>query len=57
MLRGTLFALQLLDRCESISATPLTVCNLCKPTLPAYPPAEDRYHWRVMSHLGTRFPT
>lgn len=27
----------LLDRCESISATPLTVCNLCKPTLPAYP--------------------
>ncbi|CAM8553180.1 MULTISPECIES: type VI secretion system baseplate subunit TssF [Klebsiella] len=45
----------LLDRCESISATPLTVRNLCKPTLPAYPPAEDRYHWRVMSHLGTRF--
>ncbi|MFA1647463.1 MAG: type VI secretion system baseplate subunit TssF, partial [Enterobacteriaceae bacterium] len=28
---------------------------LCKPTLPAYPPAEDRFHWRVMSHLGTRF--
>lgn len=27
----------LLDRCESISATPLTVRNLCKPTLPAYP--------------------
>lgn len=45
----------LLDRCESISATPLTVRNLCKPTLPVYPPAEDRYHWRVMSHLGTRF--
>ena len=45
----------LLDRCESISATPLTVRNLCRPTLPAYPPAEDRYHWRVMSHLGTRF--
>lgn len=45
----------LLDRCEPISATPLTVRNLCKPTLPVYPPAEDRYHWRVMSHLGTRF--
>ncbi|HCM5368874.1 TPA: type VI secretion system baseplate subunit TssF [Klebsiella variicola subsp. variicola] len=45
----------LLDRCESISATPLTVRNLCKPTLPVYPPTEDRYHWRVMSHLGTRF--
>ncbi len=27
----------LLDRCESISATPLTVRNLCKPTLPAIP--------------------
>ena len=45
----------LLDRCEPISATPFTVRNLCKPTLPVYPPAEDRYHWRVMSHLGTRF--
>lgn len=45
----------LLDRCEPVSETPLTVRNLCKPTLPAYPPAEDRFHWRVMSHLGTRF--
>ncbi|EFC54668.1 type VI secretion system baseplate subunit TssF [Enterobacter cancerogenus] len=45
----------LLDRCEQVSETPLTVRNLCKPTLPAYPPAEDRFHWRVMSHLGTRF--
>ncbi|WP_286808061.1 type VI secretion system baseplate subunit TssF [Leclercia sp. UBA2479] len=45
----------LLDRCEQVSETPLIVRNLCKPTLPAYPPAEDRFHWRVMSHLGTRF--
>lgn len=45
----------LLDHCEQVSGTPLTVRNLCKPTLPAYPPAEDRFHWRVMSHLGTRF--
>ncbi|WP_422732277.1 type VI secretion system baseplate subunit TssF [Leclercia pneumoniae] len=45
----------LLDRSEQVSETPLTVRNLCKPTLPAYPPAEDRFHWRVMSHLGTRF--
>ncbi|WP_313051652.1 type VI secretion system baseplate subunit TssF [Atlantibacter hermannii] len=45
----------LLDRCEQVSETPFTVRNLCKPTLPAYPPSEDRFHWRVMSHLGTRF--
>ena len=45
----------LLDRCEQVTENPLTVRNLCKPTLPAYPPAEDRFHWRVMSHLGTRF--
>lgn len=45
----------LLDRCEQFSGTPLTVRNLCKPTLPVYPPVEDRFHWRVMSHLGTRF--
>ncbi|EET8726172.1 type VI secretion system baseplate subunit TssF, partial [Escherichia coli] len=29
--------------------------NLCKPTLPVYPPTEDCFHWRVMSHLGTGF--
>lgn len=45
----------LLDRCEPMFEIPVTVRNLCKPTLPAYPPAEDRFHWRVMSHLGTRF--
>lgn len=45
----------LLDRCEQVYDTPLTVRNLCKPTLPAYPPVEDRFHWRVMSHLGSRF--
>lgn len=44
-----------LDSCEQVSEIPLVVRNLCKPTLPAYPPAEDRFHWRVMSHLGTRF--
>lgn len=45
----------LLDRCEQASQTPLRVRNLCKPTLPAYPPAEDAFHWRVLSHLGTSF--
>lgn len=45
----------LLDRCEQVFETPVAVRNVCKPTLPVYPPAEDRFHWRVMSHLGTRF--
>ena len=45
----------LLNRCEQILQTPLAVRNLCKPTLPAYPPAEDRFHWRVLSHLGSSF--
>ncbi|QMI05061.1 type VI secretion system baseplate subunit TssF [Citrobacter sp. RHB25-C09] len=45
----------LLDSCEQVSEISLVVRNLCKPTLPAYPPAEDRFHWRVLSHLGTRF--
>jgi type VI secretion protein, VC_A0110 family len=45
----------LLDRCELVTQTPLKVQNLCKPTLPAYPPAEDSFHWRVLSHLGSSF--
>ncbi|MCY0773740.1 type VI secretion system baseplate subunit TssF [Enterobacter cloacae complex sp. 2022EL-00788] len=45
----------LLDRCEQTLQTRVSVRNLCKPTLPVYPPAEDRFHWRVMSHLGTGF--
>ena len=45
----------LLDRCEQMLQTRVNVHNLCKPTLPVYPPAEDRFHWRVMSHLGTGF--
>ncbi|MEG1089745.1 MAG: type VI secretion system baseplate subunit TssF [Citrobacter sp.] len=45
----------LLDRCELVVQTRMTVKNLCKPTLPVYPPAEDRFHWRVLSHLGSGF--
>jgi type VI secretion system protein ImpG len=45
----------LLDRCEAVLQTPLSVRNLCKPTLPAYPPAEDRFQWRVLSHLGSSY--
>ncbi|EMM9643995.1 type VI secretion system baseplate subunit TssF [Providencia rettgeri] len=45
----------LLDRTEETLQTQLRVRNLCKPTLPCYPPAEDRFHWRVLSHLGASF--
>lgn len=45
----------LLDRCEQVVQTSMTVRNLCKPTLPVYPPVEDRFHWRVLSHLGSGF--
>lgn len=45
----------LLDHCEAVLQTPLKVRNLCKPTLPAYPPAEDRFQWRVLSHLGSSY--
>ncbi|EPL7539355.1 type VI secretion system baseplate subunit TssF [Klebsiella pneumoniae] len=33
----------------------LRVRNLCAPTQPCYPPARDRFHWRVLSHLGSNF--
>lgn len=45
----------LIDRIEQTQPIPLTIRNLCKPTLPLYPPAEDRFHWRVLSHLGASF--
>ncbi|MGJ3448938.1 type VI secretion system baseplate subunit TssF [Enterobacter sp. PTB] len=45
----------LLERCEERIKTPVTLRNLCRPTLPVYPPDEDSFHWRIMSHLGTRF--
>ncbi|VEI18595.1 Uncharacterized protein conserved in bacteria [Serratia plymuthica] len=45
----------LLDRCEQVVQTRVSVRNLSKPTLPVYPPVEDRFHWRVLSHLGSGF--
>lgn len=45
----------LLDRTEQSLQVPVSVRNLCKPTLPCYPPVEDRFHWRVLSHLGASF--
>ena len=54
-LPGRALQSSILNRCERILQMPLAVRNLCKPTLPAYPPAEDRFHWRVLSHLGSSF--
>ncbi|WP_445496991.1 type VI secretion system baseplate subunit TssF [Photorhabdus sp. SF281] len=45
----------LLDTAVSPPLTGLTVRNLCEPTLPCYPPNRDRFHWRVLSHLGSNF--
>ncbi|HWT69169.1 MAG TPA: type VI secretion system baseplate subunit TssF [Pseudomonas sp.] len=45
----------LLDTLVQSSSMGLRVRNLCKPTLPCYPPNRDRFHWRVLSHLGSNF--
>ncbi len=45
----------LLDRVMKAGKVPVSVLNLKVPTLPLYPPANDRFHWRVMSHLGSSF--
>lgn len=45
----------LLDRVVKAGKVPVSVLNLSAPTMPLYPPANDRFHWRVMSHLGTNF--
>ncbi|GGP18194.1 type VI secretion system baseplate subunit TssF [Silvimonas iriomotensis] len=31
------------------------VRNITAPTLPVYPPTEDRFHWRVLSHLAPNY--
>lgn len=45
----------LLDRVVKAGKAAVKVINLTAPTLPRYPPANDRFHWRVMSHLGSSF--
>lgn len=45
----------LLDSPVHSTQAGLTVRNLCAPTLPCYPPNRDRFHWRVLSHLGSNF--
>lgn len=31
------------------------VQNLCSPTMPCYPPTEDRFFWRLLSHLSPNY--
>ncbi|QXH59822.1 type VI secretion system baseplate subunit TssF [Pseudomonas azerbaijanorientalis] len=45
----------LLDTLANSAQTGLRVRNLSAPTLPCYPPNRDRFHWRVLSHLGSNF--
>lgn len=45
----------LLDRVLSASQHNLRVRNLCVPSQPCYPPNRDRFHWRILSHLGSNF--
>lgn len=44
-----------LDTVMRATAVSITVTNLCAPTLPCYPPEQDRFHWRILSHLGSSF--
>ncbi|MGV8003626.1 type VI secretion system baseplate subunit TssF [Photorhabdus temperata subsp. temperata] len=44
-----------LEQTLQASGGKLSVKNLCSPTLPCYPPANDRFHWRILSHLGSNF--
>ena len=45
----------LLDTVVKSTASRIRVRNLTAPTLPCYPPDQDRFHWRVLSHLGSSF--
>ncbi|QCR36016.1 type VI secretion system baseplate subunit TssF [Nissabacter sp. SGAir0207] len=44
-----------LDTLMKTTEAQIWVRNLCPPTLPCYPPDRDRFHWRVLSHLGAGF--
>jgi type VI secretion system protein ImpG len=44
-----------LDTAVHSTQPALSIRNLCEPTLPCYPPDRDRFHWRILSHLGSNF--
>jgi type VI secretion system protein ImpG len=45
----------LLDTLESATQTPVRVMNISTPTLAAYPPQRDRFHWQMLSQCGSSF--
>ena len=45
---------QLMELAQPQSAI-LSVRNLLAPSLPCHPPREDRFHWRVLSHLAPNY--
>lgn len=44
-----------LDTVVKTTSASIKVRNLCAPTQPFYPPNRDRFHWRILSHLGSSF--
>ncbi|MDN7486527.1 type VI secretion system baseplate subunit TssF [Burkholderia sp. AU45274] len=44
-----------LDELAASTPNVAGVRNLASPTLPLYPPTEDRFQWRVLSHLAPNF--
>lgn len=44
-----------IDDLKSTQAAVKKVNNLCAPTLPCYPPTNDRFQWRVLSHLAPNY--
>ncbi|TKC78929.1 type VI secretion system baseplate subunit TssF [Trinickia terrae] len=44
-----------IDTLVSSAPSIARVTNLCAPTLPVYPPLDDRFQWRVLSHLAPNF--
>ncbi|MBG0881262.1 type VI secretion system baseplate subunit TssF [Burkholderia sp. 9775_39] len=44
-----------LDELATSTQNVAGVRNLVSPTLPLYPPTEDRFQWRVLSHLAPNF--
>lgn len=42
-------------RIDSAQANIASIKNLCAPTMPCYPPTEDRFQWRVLSHLAPNY--
>ncbi|WP_038912735.1 type VI secretion system baseplate subunit TssF, partial [Yersinia pestis] len=43
------------DTAVKSTGAQVRVRNLSAPSLPCYPPNRDRFHWRVLSHLGSSF--